>query len=361
MTNRRIAISGYYGFGNAGDEAVLAGLVLAFQKAARGNPVSLTALSINPDDTRHRHGISARHRYRPAELISAIANCDLLMSGGGSLLQDVTSAHGIFYYLGVIRLAQIMGKKTMFAAQGIGPLIRPRSRNLVAGIANKLDAITVRDPESADLLLEIGVRQRVQIMADPAILLAEGARNRPGEGPVTVSLRTWDDTDQSLPPMLAAACRDALGATPIGTLAMQPAQDNSVLEQFRREWLQLTGQEATEFVNSGPDIERLPAVVRQLAASRLVVGMRLHALILAAGAGIPSVALAYDPKIESFMRFVGQEDAVADIRAGGDAVREIIARVADDLPGRADRLKQRLPALREAAVRNAQVALDLLP
>jgi len=360
MSQSRITISGYYGFDNAGDEAVLAGLVQAFGHAGRSNPPKLTALSIAPEATQRSHGIAAAHRYKIGPLLSAIKGCDLFLSGGGSLLQDVTSAHGIFYYCGVVRLAQILGKRTMFIAQGIGPLLRPRSQKLVAGVANRLHAITVRDPESADLLLGIGVQQRIQLTADPALILAMGARSRPGSGPVTVSLRTWADADQSLPATLAQACATAFSDVPMGTLAMQPALDSAPLEQFRREWHQSTGQQATEFAVSAPATDRVPEIVQHLAASRLVVGMRLHALILAASAGIPSVALAYDPKIQSFMRSTGQEDAVVDLRADAETLRATIAQVAADLPGRTDRLRQRLPALREAAMRNAEVALDLL-
>jgi polysaccharide pyruvyl transferase CsaB len=356
----RFTISGYYGFRNAGDEAVLAGLIQAFRTASPGSQPALTALSIDPDDTRQRHGIESLHRYRVKDLIAGIRNCDAFLSGGGSLLQDVTSAHGIYYYLGVVRIAQILGKRTMFVAQGIGPLIRPRTRSLVAGVANKLDAITVRDPESADLLHEIGARARVQVTADPALLLPGGPRTRPGEGPAVISLRSWEHSAQQLPATLAKACSSSLSQVPLGTLAMQPSQDEQVLEQFRREWHLITGQEATEFAVSGPETQRLPAIVQQIASSRLVIGMRLHALILAAGAGVPAVALAYDPKIQSFMRSTGQEDAVVNLDAGSDAVGAAIACVTGDLPGRTERLRQRMPALREAAVRNAQVALDLL-
>ena len=164
--SKRLLLSGYYGYGNAGDEAVLAGLIAGF-RAASADAV-LSVLSGAPSETRAAHGIAAVDRYRPAALLPAIARCDLFLSGGGSLLQDVSSAHSIFYYLGVVKMAQMLGKKTMFAAQGIGPLTLPRSRKLVAAVAGKLDAITVRDPGSAALLREIGVsRPSIEVTADP--------------------------------------------------------------------------------------------------------------------------------------------------------------------------------------------------
>ena len=99
-------LSGYYGFGNAGDEAVLSGILSSLSEALDGD---ITVLSSNPAYTLEHHNVSAVHRYK--QLLPAVAGCDLLISGGGSLLQDATSKRSIYYYLAVLRLAQIMGKK----------------------------------------------------------------------------------------------------------------------------------------------------------------------------------------------------------------------------------------------------------
>ena len=58
--DRHIVISGYYGFGNAGDEAVLAGLVDTFRAAIPG--VSLSVASADPEATRRMHGVDAFDR-----------------------------------------------------------------------------------------------------------------------------------------------------------------------------------------------------------------------------------------------------------------------------------------------------------
>ena len=58
MQGARVLLSGYYGFGNLGDEALLSGLSGALQR--RG--VSVTVLSADPAATRASHGVSARHR-----------------------------------------------------------------------------------------------------------------------------------------------------------------------------------------------------------------------------------------------------------------------------------------------------------
>ena len=91
----RIVISGYYGFANAGDEAMLAAIIKALRSTE--DSVELTVISGNPQATAAQYGVSSIHRFNPLEIFSALRSCDLLLSGGGSLLQDVTSKRSLLY------------------------------------------------------------------------------------------------------------------------------------------------------------------------------------------------------------------------------------------------------------------------
>ncbi len=350
---RRVLLSGYYGFANAGDEAVLAGLILSLRAADPS--IEVTALSINPAETERTHGVRAVHRYRPHALLPALARTDLLLSGGGSLLQDVTSAHGILYYLGVVRLAQRMGKRTMFGAQGLGPLERVRSRRLVASVANRLDAITVRDPQSAALLREIGVTHPpIQVAADPALLLGPDTFHAPQPGTYGVALRPWRG-QESLATRLADACREALPQAHAVLFPMQPQTDTGVGEQFAS--LLHQGQRADRVLPEAG----LAALTQAMGEREMMVGMRLHALILAAAAGVPSVALSYDPKVTAFMAQSGQEDAVCDLSQDTEAaLPALLSRCWIARAERAEALRSRLPALRAMAGRTAEAAVSLL-
>ena len=167
----RFAVSGYYGCGNAGDEAVLAGIAASFARQA-GGLVRLTVLSQNPDVTTRLHGLEAVDRMNMAQVRAILRDSDLLLSGGGSLLQDTTSARSLLYYLWIARMARRAGKPVMFYAQGMGPLHRPISRLLVRLTANRAAFLTVRDEPSAQLLKAIGVTNpRLEVTADPAFAL----------------------------------------------------------------------------------------------------------------------------------------------------------------------------------------------
>ena len=358
---KRIVLSGYYGFGNAGDEAVLAGLIQGLRVHAGPEQLEIAALSINPGETAATHGIAAAHRYK--NLLGPLARCGLLASGGGSLLQDVTSAHGIFYYLGVVRLAQMLGKKTMFVAQGIGPLTRPRSRKLTAFVANRLDAITVRDPASAALLREIGVTRPIAVTADPALLLVPTPA-RPVDGnDVGIALRPWRDQTDQLVETLADAYRASMPGISCHPLDMHDDTDASVSQAFLRS-VASTSRPASDSRHAAaaqPGSGGYRNLLNAAAGCRMVIGMRLHALIFAAACSAPSVALAYDPKVNAFMEQTGQADAVYDIRAqNAEALAAILGRVWSEREARGAALTARLPELRAAAQKNADAAWSLM-
>ena len=350
----RIALSGYYGFDNAGDEAVLSGLVKNLYECDV-DLNCITALSMSPDSTSADHGIDAAHRYRAGEVLQTLSQCDLLLSGGGSLLQDVTSAHGIFYYLAIVRAAQIMGKRTMFVAQGLGPLIRPRSRKLVAAVARKLDAITVRDTQSANLLREIGVAHvPVEVTADPALLLGIPPAPRKAVSRFGVALRPWGE--QSAAQRVSDACRSIFPLAEAALFSMQPAKDEAVSDEFSAAWTK-SGGKALNLIHLTE--AGLSSLVREISSCEIMIGMRLHALILAAACGIPSVALSYDPKVTAFMESTGQGDACIDL-SRQDLLEGVLREVWASREARAAKLQAHLPALLKAARRNGEIAVGLI-
>lgn len=118
----RILISGYYGFDNAGDDSVLFGIIGSLKKQIPN--VELAVLSNTPEDTQRLFGISSFNRWKIGTIIQEIKKSDLLIMGGGSLLQDATSPRSVIYYLGIAMIAKILRKPVIFYAQGIGPITK---------------------------------------------------------------------------------------------------------------------------------------------------------------------------------------------------------------------------------------------
>ncbi|MFQ9771301.1 MAG: polysaccharide pyruvyl transferase family protein [Oscillospiraceae bacterium] len=114
-----ILISGYYGFDNIGDESILRTLVTSLRE--RIPDCSLTVLSHDPAATREKYGVEAVERMSPLAIARAVRRCDMLISGGGSLLQDVTSSKSLHYYLAIIRFRAAAGQEGVHLFAGHRP------------------------------------------------------------------------------------------------------------------------------------------------------------------------------------------------------------------------------------------------
>ena len=115
-----IVVSGYYGSKNAGDEAMLAAMIEVLSDL--DPKVNITVISAKPQDTMQRHGVRAVSWISLPDIWRALRDADLMLSGGGSLLQNVTSGRSLYYYMGIIFLARLAGTPVMLYAQGIGPI-----------------------------------------------------------------------------------------------------------------------------------------------------------------------------------------------------------------------------------------------
>ena len=349
----RIVISGYYGFGNIGDEAVLSGICAAL--AGVGIDAQLTVLSADPARTVREHpGVKAIRRFRLCRIIRAMRAADLVISGGGSLFQDVTSARSAYYYLFILRLAQMLRRKTMIYAQGVGPLRRPAIRRAVAKAFNASDLITVRDEDSGALLREIGVTREIHACADPSFLVEPDleAADRiirevglAGRDIVGVSLRPWPGYNNWLTGaarVIADVCRE-IGAE-AAFIPMQEPEDAAF------------GEGAVTLSHGGD-----PRTAKGLVARcGMIVGMRLHSLILAAGAAVPFVSIVYDPKVVSFAREMGAAAGVAIGEPDSNALAQAIRKTWRERDTAAAKLAGEAPEFRKRALRPAELAAKLL-
>lgn len=317
----KVLVSGYYGFGNLGDEALLQGLVRGLE--AHGHRV--TVLSHAPQRTRELHSelssVGAIHRLRG--LLPALLTHDALVSGGGGLLQDKTSQRSLDYYLGVIRLGKALGKRVVVYGQSVGPLSeegRARVARALRGVP-----VAVRDGASQTLLGKLGVE--AHLVADAALTLPAPRENPPKDAPVLLIPRGGYPELTGALGTLAEELEAR--AIPVATLAFHPQEDDGEVVRIA-ERARVVRHEA-----STPD-----EALRRVAASSYVVSARLHGLILAAVAGRGFSGLAYDPKVAAFL-----DEAGAPAHGQTPDVQKLL----QEAETRAVGDPQRLAALRERA------------
>jgi polysaccharide pyruvyl transferase WcaK-like protein len=76
---KHLVVSGFYGAGNAGDEAILDALIISIRKLAPDT--AITVLSFDPAGTARQYGVEAVPRYNLRAVIAALRQADLLISG----------------------------------------------------------------------------------------------------------------------------------------------------------------------------------------------------------------------------------------------------------------------------------------
>jgi len=309
----KIVISGYYGFGNCGDEAVLLSMIHCLRKLRPD--IRITVLSANPEKTRELYGVDAVNRWNPILIKRELLFSNLLISGGGSLLQDVTSARSPAYYLGVIRLALFLRKKVMIYSQGIGPLTVEKNRKKTAKVLNRCHVITLRDKTSAELLKELGVKRDIHVTCDPVMALGRddvetnavyeelremgifGNSCEPRKPLLVAAVRCWKD-DRHLVPVAEFLDAQSLNGYDVLLVPAHYPDDMDAIVNLR--------DHMSARVYSIDRCLTAREFIALTALASKVFSMRLHGLICAMAMGTPMLALSYDPKVDAFMEQAGQ-------------------------------------------------------
>ena len=299
----RFLISGYYGFGNLGDEALLALLVSRLKTLY---PLAtIDVLSQRPAETAHRFNVASTPRMDLGAVRKAVERSDVVLSGAGGLLQTATSFKSLLYYAGIVRTGVRAGKRTMIFAQSVGPLDfwgRQTVRECCKGIA----AATVRDERSRALLVSILPGVEVERTADLVFLYD------PPEAAVDLTMHGLGA--ESEPLVVVAARKTAQFETVAATIASavdRLADEHGAKVAFVPLGGQSDAEAATTIIRkcrSKPtlvELDGLDAIAAAIARAHLVIGVRLHALILAARFGVPFLSVAYDPKVVGLAEDLG--------------------------------------------------------
>ncbi len=334
----KIGICGYYGLGNSGDEAILAGMVKGLR--ALDPEVEIVVFSQNPAHTERVHGLPAVWmppfgvRWLARSLLEgrlltslkALWDIDGFILGGGGFLAD-WQREAILTWLNPAWLAGLLGKKRVLYAVGAGPITTRLGRMVTSTVLNGFDLLSVRDETSKEWLLRCGVRKAIAVVPDPAILVERASEERvaevlaeegldAAEGPWVAmcvapffheprlwpgQLHRYEKLKEDLVQVTEFIVRQ-LNARVV-FVPMQPAVDGPLSTEVAS---RLAPDMAGRVQVVGGALSPRD-VIGLLDQATLTVGMRLHALILSAAAGTPCVGVAYHHKSRDFLRAIGTE------------------------------------------------------
>ena len=361
-THKNVVMSGYYGFKNAGDEAILQSIYRSIKESC--DDISITVLSYDPQDTNSRYGYTAVNRFNIFRVFRTLRRCDLLVSGGGSLLQDFTSTRSLLYYLYIIRTAKRMGKKVMIYANGIGPVSKKANRRRVCRIAGRADVITLRDSDSAQELRAMGVsRDDIKVTADPVFTMSGISRDEAlgilkecgvTDSPyIAVSIREWPNMGK-FSEKIAFICDSVYEATGRSVLfiPMQPDKETGISRK-----IQGMMKNPSHILEGRFTAEELMGII---GVCDIMLAMRLHALIFAACMNVPFAGLVYDPKVSAYLDALSMPSAGDVTDFDENIALEAVMGLIERRDVYAEELKIKTAQLREASKEDPALLLELL-
>ncbi len=290
----RVALAGYYGFGNLGDELLLRASLESLERCGVARE-AVVVLSGDPEGTARDFSVAAVSRWSPGEVCRALASSETLLLGGGGLFQDITSLRSCLWYWGLVRLACLCGARPWALGQSIGPLRTRTARRLARGALSSCSVIHVRDDPSMQWAERLGLRAiRGEDLALTLAMPAQGASEGAG-GKLLLNLRPVSREEMACFLTLAAPCARAFNGEVIGVALS--GEDRVLLEQMQREGKLRLSRVA--LVKGMEDIASL------WSGASAALGMRLHFAVISSIYKVPLAVLPYDPKVAAFAGRVG--------------------------------------------------------
>ena len=285
---KKILISGYYGFDNFGDEVILGVLI----NHLRGNDI--TVLSSNPEKTGRTHNVNSLNSFNPKLIVERLPKFDMLISGGGSLLQNVTSNKSLFYYCGLINIMASLKKDVVIFAQGIGPVKGFWGKLIVKSALKKCKYISVRDEKSQELLKSWGIESN--LVCDPIFDLNVPAPKKTRK--VGIQLRKFASLTDELFDEIIKQVALKFSDREIELICFQDSEDEGISKVFLNKLKKKNPTINANIIKNLTNKE----VIEKVSEYDYLIGMRFHACLLGLKYGIKTLAISYDPKVETLAK-----------------------------------------------------------
>ena len=308
---KRILISGYLGFDNFGDEALLYVLIRDLLQTGFKN-TDITVISDNPNKTATNYYVNTVNRWNILEVIASIVNCNAIFFVGG-LFQDKRSFQSFLYYYLQLLLSNFLKKEVVFYGSGIGPFQRKVTMDLFNSAIKNHHLITVRDKASANLFIN---KPNIQITCDP-VWSIEGdftfqnqIQTVNWQLPIVgVSLRNdkllkiekINDIGDKLLRLLSA-----MKDWQVLLIPCMPEQDLHVIYELYDFMIKKTTEKNRIILLENFSYFSITQQAGILASCDVMVGMRYHSLLVPLANGKPVFGLIYDQKVRSLIEFASQ-------------------------------------------------------
>lgn len=389
ISPKRIIISGWYGNKNLGDEAQLSSMVSMIYRVLPN--AEITVFSDNPEATISEHHVNSVYR-RKLNRLWELFKADLFILGGGTLLYDAGKSANPIGWLNDVIMSKLMGTPVMYFNGGVGLIYNRLSKYYMKRVCNAMGLITVRDELSKRYLTLVGITKPIYVGADSVFALTEQSiaeakkyeKHTITEKPqVGVNVRPWLYKIEDIPPKNRALCGNFGGSSSdfvnfrknlAGTIDYLKQEKGATVTFFPISFWKAKDEHDVELSEEiaqllsdwdGVTVIRDECtylkMINQIKQFDLVIGMRLHALIFAAMLNIPMLAISYDPKVDAFMKLIGQEEYLVSINeVTKEVLRKKINLLWEHREVVAKQLEKRVPEIASKSESSAELMVALL-
>lgn len=360
---KKIVVAGYYGFRNSGDDAILHSIcndILKMDIESR-----IMVLSSQPEITKGEYPVQSINRFKLFDVIREIKSCDVLVMGGGSLIQDVTSTRSLYYYLGLLWIAKFFKKSTMLYGNGIGPIHHRYNRPMTSLTLNNVNTITLREHVSKEILFQLRVKKpKITVTADPVFNLElqelvntseiYETEKIPKDKPlVGVLFRSWN-YEESYTRKMAKVCDEIIShyGYHVVFIPMTFPGDLKVATEIMKRMTQ-----KASVIQRHYNEEKLISFMGEM---HLILSMRLHGLIYGALKHVPVIGFNYDPKVEYYAKELDLPIVEDMQHIHVDKIMKLIDEIELNRDALIRQMEVRVKELKQEADRNRDYLLDLL-
>ncbi len=350
----KIGIVGNYGNDNNGDEAILLSIIRQLQKAFDIETKNITVFSNNPKQTAEHYGVQSYPLYYKngnavktflktyRENVEVVKTLDFVVIGGGGILMDLYKREAPLYGSYAMMAKNTRVPYVVYGC-GAGPLNTGLGKWFIRYMAKHAQNISVRDPKSQQLLKQIGVKRDVHVIGDPAFSL-EIERAGYGETPKKVGVTAvpyynasyWPTGDETLYNNYIDGMAKNLDRlieefnVDITFFATKYPQDADVTKDIQRK-MKYTSN--TSII----DENLKPQKILDLSATfDVLIGTRLHSLILATDAKTPIIGVSYHTKVNDFLQMAGLGEyslPIDSLHNSDDQFTQLITKMNGDWQG----------------------------
>lgn len=354
---------GYYGYANSGDDTLLEAIIAALRKEK--DNLAMLVLSKRPQEAVKEHKVFSINRLNFFSIYKYMRKTRLLIYGGGSLIQDITSTRSLFYYTFLIHMAKFSGARVMIYGNGIGPITKERNIPMARRALDKCDYISLRDPKSMSDIKSLGVTNpNIVVSVDPVFSLdIEGGGNieeilafekiELSAKYFVVSLRPWQYNEPKFVDKMVEIIdytTKKYGLIPL--FVPMHKMDIGIIQETARKI-------SCESVALSKVYEVRP-LISIISRAEFAMCMRLHTLIYAASVGLPVIGLVYDPKIASFIEYMNEKTHVDTSDLDLEALREMVDGIMENPAAAREKIAREFERLKRLSGNDAKEAIRLL-